>query len=110
MEAYLPDTMAAAPWTVKTDWFINRRLANDPAALLAYNETSGQTDFGDILSRNTIPCLLYIGTEDGGYENAKRCAEEMAKSQIFILTDKAHGQVFQQSAAGIHRVRQFLAE
>jgi pimeloyl-ACP methyl ester carboxylesterase len=110
MQVYLTEAIANSPYTIRTDWFINRRLANDPEALIAYIEADDGAGFEDILTSNTIPCLLYIGTEDSNYEKAKRCAEELPYARIISIPGKAHGEVFQHAIEGLTYVSQFLAE
>jgi pimeloyl-ACP methyl ester carboxylesterase len=110
MKAYMTEAIANSSYTIRTDWFVNRRLANDPEALIAYIEADDGAGFEDILSSNTIPCLLYIGTEDPNYEKAKKSADEMSNARIISILGKAHGEVFQHGKEGVTHVSQFLAE
>jgi pimeloyl-ACP methyl ester carboxylesterase len=109
MKAYLESAIPNSPRLVVTDWYVTRRLANDPEALILSLSYPIYV-FEEVMPNNTIPCLLYVGTADPIYQQVKRCAEEMPNTQFFPLHGVAHGESMRMTHVVVPRVRRFLAE
>ncbi len=109
MKAYLEWDIPDSPNLTVTDWFMCRRLANDPEALIACIEAGRGIGFEEVIPANTVPCLLFVGMEDSYYPYVKRCAEEMPNTQLLEIPNRAHGELFRFTEP-LSGIKQFLAE
>lgn len=108
MKAYLEWDIPESPGLTVTNWFMCRRLANDPEALSACFKSFG-TSFEDVIPKNTIPCLFFAGSLDGAIPSMKRCVEEMPNTQLLVIPNRAHGELFRFTEP-IPGIKRFLAE
>ena len=108
MKAYLEWDIPNSPGLTVTDWFMCRRLANDPEALAACFRSFGSS-FEDVIPNNTIPCLFFAGSLDGSLPHIQRCVEEMPNSQLLVIPNRAHGELFRFTEPLSH-IKKFLAE
>jgi pimeloyl-ACP methyl ester carboxylesterase len=110
MKAYYKWDIPESPNLTVTDWFMCRRLANDPEALIACIEGGHGVSYEEIVPHNTIPCLLFVGTADTEfYPYVKQCAEEMPNTQLLEVPNRAHGELFRFTEP-LPGIRKFLAE
>jgi pimeloyl-ACP methyl ester carboxylesterase len=110
MKTYLEWTFPQNTEIVVTDWFLYRRLANDPAALLACLEAGVGVSYEELVPHNTIPCLLFVGTADTEfYPYVKQCAEEMPNTQLLEIPNREHGDLFR-GTEPLLGIKRFLAK
>jgi pimeloyl-ACP methyl ester carboxylesterase len=108
MRAYYDWDIPDSPNLTVTDWFMCRRLANDPAALISCMRAHG-TGFEDVLPNNTVPCLFFAGSLDGILPDMQRCVAEMPNAQLLVIPNRAHGELFRFTEP-LPRIKKFLAE
>jgi pimeloyl-ACP methyl ester carboxylesterase len=68
-----------------------RMLTHDTQALIAWmRHTIGSPSFEDILSKISVPCLLYYGEHDTGYSEAQRAAQEIPGGSFVGIPNEGH--------------------
>jgi pimeloyl-ACP methyl ester carboxylesterase len=101
--ALLEESFGEQPPEVKTSV-----MANDTEALAAMVSLREHNHFEAILPAVTLPCLIFVGDQDGAYAGAKR-ASTLLPNATFVSLPGDHLAGGSISAALPH-VRQFLAE
>ncbi len=86
-----------------------RQLANDPRALLTMQQAlAGWPDAGDILPRLKIPVLMFLGTNDPSYDNARRAAAIIPNATFVSIPNMNHDQALMHSELVIPYLKEFL--
>ncbi len=86
-----------------------RMLASDPESLIASSiELRDFTGIEEVLPTMTMPCLLFMGEEDGLYPDAKEAARHMPNVTFVSFPGLNHGQTSQSSHLVLPHVFEFL--
>lgn len=84
-----------------------RLLENDHEALIAaISAPRGTTE--NVLSKMTMPCLLYVGEADGFYEGVNKAAQVIPGVTYVSFPGLNHGEVSQRSDVVLPQVTKFL--
>lgn len=71
-----------------TPGMLARHEANDLEALLALSQD--RSDFSEILSGMTMPCLLFVGEDDPRLNGVRECAQKIPDAAFFSLPGCGH--------------------
>lgn len=83
-------------------------LANDPKALIARLQTP-PTSLEEVLTTNTLPCLIYAGEADeGAYSQARACASQMPNA-AFVSVPGGHQAAYQNFDLLLPHIHKLLA-
>jgi pimeloyl-ACP methyl ester carboxylesterase len=86
-----------------------RLLANDTDAFIALTEGLVKSPaLDDVLSTMRMPCLLFVGENDGSFPRVRECSAEMPNAKLVTFLGFNHAGTFFQSGAVIAEVRTFL--
>jgi pimeloyl-ACP methyl ester carboxylesterase len=80
---------------IESDEGKRRIRSNDYKALYALSQNHAKwSSIGDVLSRISVPCLLYAGEGDANYDGAKEAAKHIADARFISLSGLDHGGAF----------------
>lgn len=85
---------------------------NDPESLAAcLAGLITDPPFEDVMSKTTIPCLLYAGEADRFYPGSRKAGVEVIPgARFFSIPELDHTQAFEKSELVLPHVREFLKE
>ena len=86
-------------------------LSNDAEAIIAATlALRDRPDISGVLSRMTMPCLVYCGDQDGLHRGAEECVKHIPNVTWVSLPGLDHGDVMQRSDTLLPHVLNFLAD
>ena len=83
-------------------------MGNDPEAIIARLMRVERMGIEETISTTTLPCLLYIGEDDPGYDVAKASVGRLANVRFVSLPGLDHYQASQRSDLVLPYVVRFL--
>jgi pimeloyl-ACP methyl ester carboxylesterase len=87
-----------------------RIRSNDYKALYALRQNiSKWPSTSDLLSRISVPCLLYAGEKDLGYDGVKEAAKQIPNASVISIPDLAHSPVYERSEFILPHAKRFLS-
>ena len=112
MDAWLSEVepMWGSRWTPEV---MAMGRANDLDALIALVSADDRVrgrDFEDILPTVMIPCLLYVGVDDGSYAGAKKASEAIPNATFVSFPGLNHVEALYRLDLVLPHVRRFLAQ
>ena len=84
--------------------------ANDLEAMIARFTLRERVGLVDALPGLMVPCLIYVGENDGNYSNAKKASKIIPNATFISLPGLDHIAAFFRSDLVVPHVREFLAE
>ena len=90
------------------DWNKEKWLSTDYDSLRAYCKNHENIGMADYLLKISTPSLIYAGTEDQIFFEAKRCAEVMPNAEFVSFSGMGHGDAFYQRKQVFPHVLKFL--
>lgn len=90
------------------EWNRKKWLSTDYDALRAYCKYYENIGMADHLPKITTPCLIYAGTEDRIYAEAKNCAEIMQNAEFISFSGMGHGDAFYQRTKVLPYILKYL--
>jgi pimeloyl-ACP methyl ester carboxylesterase len=87
-----------------------RLLAMDSEALLASTiATIEDGGYEEILANIELPCLLFVGENDGNYAGAAECAKFLKDAEFLVFPGLDHAELYRRSDLVAPEVMRFLA-